>query len=415
MNINSKAHTLIKRGNKYFKTDLSYLLKNGSWLFAGQIISILSLLLLAMVFAQKLSPETYGTYKYILSTIGIFASISLSGLGITIIQSTAKGFEGLFRKSPKIYLKWSLPFFVLTLGGAVYYYLQGNMILAGSLAIGSILSPIFQSFNFFPHFLMGKKDFKTNTFLSISKNIFITIALIAVLFTTKNLFILIVAYFLLHTIFNVCAYFYTSIKYKPNKNLSGEELSYAKHLSLMNILVTIAMHIDSILIFHFLGATQLAVYSFAILIPEQIKGILKNLTSLVLPKYSKNSLTTIKKNIQHKMFLLGITISLIIYTYILLAPSLYKLLFPIYTSSILYSQFFSIGLLGIIASLPIAALQAHTSIKELYKLNTFFSVIKILLLITLTPFYGIWGALASILITRISTLALSYYLFIKKD
>ncbi|MCK5591475.1 MAG: oligosaccharide flippase family protein [Candidatus Pacebacteria bacterium] len=413
--MNKEAPPLTLKLQRILKTDIHYLAKGGFWLVVGQIVSLFSLLFLSMFFAKKLPLETYGTYKYTLSLIGIFSSVSLTGIITAVIQSTARGFEGFFLKSSKIYLKWSLPFFVLTVGGAIYYYIQGNMIIAGSLTVGAILNPILQSFNFYSSFLSGRKDFKTNAFLSILKNVFITVILITVLFTTKNIFILIVAYFLSHTTFNACAYIYTITKYKPNKNLDGGELTYTKHLSLMNILGTISMYIDSVLIFHFLGATQLAIYSFAVLIPEQIKGLLKVLTNLALPKYSKNSLTAIKKTILYKMFIFGFFIIFIIFVYNLAAPTIYHLLFPEYKSSILYSQIFAFSLIGIINILPMSALQGHGLIKELYKINMFFSLSKIVLLIILTPLYGIWGVILSISIVRLLVPIVSYMLLYKKS
>ena len=412
--MNKEAPPLVLKLQRILKTDIHYLAKGGFWLVVGQIVSLFSLLFLSMFFAKKLPLETYGTYKYTLSLIGIFSSVSLTGIITAIIQSTARGFEGFFLKSSKIYLKWSLPFFILTIGGAVYYYLQGNMVLAGSLAVGAILNPILQSFNFYSGFLSGRKDFKTNAIISILKNVFITVILITVLFTTKNIFILIVAYFLSHTTFNACAYIYTVIKYKPNKNLSGGELTYTKHLSLMNILGTVSMYIDSVLIFHFLGATQLAIYSFAILIPEQIKGLFKNIATLALPKYSARNIDEIKKTIRKKMIIIeGISISIII-LYVISAPFIFKTLFPAYTESIFYSQLYSTTILLVSGILPATALRGHKAVKSLYRIETITSTLKIFLILLLTPYYGINGIIFTIFISRSFQMIFSYALLQKE-
>ena len=56
-----------------------------------------------------------------------------------------------------------------------------------------------------------------------------------------------------------------------------------------------------ILAFHYLGAVELAIYSFAIAPPEQIKGVFKFLGTLALPKFSKrlgSALVSMKTGIE---------------------------------------------------------------------------------------------------------------------
>jgi len=61
--LKDKIYRLLRRSEKYFKTDMVYLAHGGFWLTLGQIISSAASFLLAIAFANLLPKETYGTYK----------------------------------------------------------------------------------------------------------------------------------------------------------------------------------------------------------------------------------------------------------------------------------------------------------------------------------------------------------------
>ncbi len=54
----------------------------------------------------------------------------------------------------------------------------------------------------------------------------------------------------------------------------------------MGLINALAGQLDKIITYHYLGASELAIYSFAVAMPEQIKGIFKNLNTLAFPKFS---------------------------------------------------------------------------------------------------------------------------------
>ncbi len=319
-------YRLLRRSEKYTKTDMVYLAKGGFWLSLGQIISSVSTFLLAIAFANLLPKEVYGTYKYVLSLLGLLAISTLSGMGTAVTRAVAQGNDGSFLPALKLKIRWGLLGGLASLGLAGYYYLQGNIQLTFAFLITAIFIPFMDSFSLYGSLLAGKKRFDVSSKYGIFIKIIASLLIFITLCFTKNLLAILFIYLASYTLLRLIV-LKLSLKYIENKKEDPESISYGKHLSLMNIISLIASQIDKILIFHFLGAGQLAVYSIAIALPEQIKGVLKNISNLALPKFSEKKSEEIKKTLYQKMRLFYIVLLFIVIVYWLLAPTLFKLLF----------------------------------------------------------------------------------------
>ncbi len=176
--------------------------------------------------------------------------------------------------------------------------------------------------------------------------------------------------------------------------------SYAKHLSIMNILSTIADKADSVILFQLLGPAQLAVYSFAIAIPEQIKALIKGIEPLSMPKFSQRPLEEIKKTIWRRMFYLFLGLLAIVAVYIIFAPLIFELFFPKYLESVKLSQIYSLSLIFSFAAPILSIFQAQQKTKELYIVYNVSSLTLIISLLVGVYFYGLIGAIVAWIIYR---------------
>ena len=310
----------------------------------------------------------------------------------------------------KTKIRWGLLGGLVSLGLSGYYYLNGNITLTLSFLIVATFLPIIESFGIYGAFLNGQKLFNVSTRYGVSTQIISVISLIATLILTKNLFLILLAYFIPYTLLRFIFFKITFRKFLLNKKEDPQTISYGKHLSLINVISTVANYLDRVLAFHFLGAVDLAVYSFAIAIPEQIKGVFKNIGSLALPKFSTRSKKEIKSTIFKKILKLLIFTGIIIVVYIILAPFIYKIFFPKYTDSVFYSQIFSISLISAISVLPLSALQAQIAKKQLYQFNIFSSLIQILFLFVFLYFFGLLGIIIARVIARFINLGIIFWL-----
>ncbi|MGE4555166.1 MAG: oligosaccharide flippase family protein [Candidatus Paceibacterota bacterium] len=413
--LKSRAYDFLRWSQKYTGTDNVYLAKGGSWLTLGQVISASASFLLAVAFANLIDPTTYGNYKYILSLIGILGIFSLPGIETAIIQATARNLEGSFYTGFKTKLKWSLLGSLAAIGGAVYYWLQGNDTLPIPLLISAIFLPLTQASQVYTSFLTGKKLFNIKVKYSSFSQIISVIAMIATLFLTKNLFWLIAVHFVSYTFLNFFFYWLTQKKFQPNKKDDPQTLSYGKHLSLMDVTGQIATYLDRILIFHYLGTIPLAIYQFAITPPEQIKGLLKNIPLLALPKLTTRSKEEINRVLYKRIFQSLLIGGIMTLTYILIAPFFYKIFFPKYLDSIFFSQLFAITIiLRAVSYLIGSAFQAKKLVKAQY-IGTISSYsLLIFLLLLLGNLWGIIGIIIAKILFLLFSIIISIILWRKE-
>jgi O-antigen/teichoic acid export membrane protein len=410
--IKEKTYNFLRRSQKYTGTDNVYLVKNGFWLTLGQVVSIGASFLLSIAFANLIDPIVYGNYKYIISILGILGIFSLPGISTAVTQAVARGFEGSFYSGFKTKLKWGCLGSMAAVIGAIYYWIRGNEILPIPLLLIAIFLPLMQASNVYYSFLTGKKFFSKQVRYTTITNILAVIFIAISLYFTKNLFWIITTYLISHTLLNLFFYLLTKNKFLPNKKDDPLTISYGKHLSFLDMISTVANNVDRVLLFTLIGSSQLAVYSFAIAIPDQINTLLKNINTLAFPKFSVKSSDEIKKTIIKKVWKLFLLVGIIIIIYFFASPYIYGIFFQKYYVSIPYSQLYILSLLALPGFFLGTVFRAKMMKKELYllKITPF---VRIALLSILIPFYGLWGAIIAVVITNIFNLTLIFFLFKK--
>jgi len=393
MQLKARLYNILRWSEKYTKTDMVYLAKGGFWLGLGQVVASASTFLLAIAFANLLPKETYGIYKYLQSTIGLLFIFALSGMSTALIPAVAKGYENTLKFAHKTKFRWALIGSAISLGVALYYLLHNNYTFSLIYGLVSIIFPFWESALIYNSYLVAKTNFRKSTKFFSIQTITTSLLLILASFFWHNFFPLLLIYLASQVFFSNLFYKKISAMVPVDAEVDQKVTSYAKHLSVMNILSIIADRIDGIILFQFLGPAQLAIYSFAIAIPEQIKAFIKGVIPLSMPKFSQRPLEEIKKTIWRRMFYLFLGLLFTVIVYIIFAPLIYKLFFPKYLESIKLSQIFSVSLILAFTAPIMSILQAHQKTKELYIINNVGSVILILSILLGAYFYGLIGAI----------------------
>lgn len=400
LNLQQKFKDLLIWSQKYTKTDMLYLAKGGFWLSLGQVISLVASFALSLAFANLMPPEVYGTYRYVLSIFGILAIPTLAGLNISLNRAVARGYDGSAREVLKTKITWGVLGGIGGLAVALFYYLHGNTQLMICFLIAAAFLPFMDSFDIYGAILHGKKDFKTATKYSIIPQIIAASVMIATLVLTKNIYFIILAYFVSWTTLRFIFLKLALRNVKLNGQKDPNTISYGKHLSLMGIIAIIAAYFDRLLVFHYWGAVEVAIYSIAIAPPEQIKGVLSNIHNLAFPKFAQRADSEIRAGMKGKFirsFLLGV---LVVGAYIVTAPYIYHFFFPKYSASIFLSQLFSLSLLNISFGPAETYLSAKMKVKELYFVNTFTPIFQIIIMALFTIWQGLIGLIIARIITR---------------
>lgn len=390
----------LRWSEKYMLTDMVYLAKGGFWLTLGQLAATASGLLLIVGFANLLPKDVYGTYKFILSLAGIIASFSLTGMGIAVTQAVARGMDGMLRTGFRVQLRWSIIMVLAAAAGAAYYFINGDRVIAVSLLIAGAFSPIIESASLYGDFLNGKKDFRRGAIYGIARSLIPVAALLVTMSLTKDVVLLVLAYFLSHAATSGFLYLRVLKAYKPSPATDFSNVGFGKHVSLMNVLSIGASQLDKILVFHYLGAVQLAVYGIAFSLPAQMKIATKVLNTLALPKMSSASLQTIRSAIWQKAAKLFLGFGIIIAVYILAAPLIFRLIFPQYLEAVAVSQALALGYIFSPTLLFTETFYALKRQKDIYILKLITSGARILLLFALLPPFGIWGAVYAFILAN---------------
>ncbi|MFH0892353.1 MAG: oligosaccharide flippase family protein [Candidatus Falkowbacteria bacterium] len=388
----NKTIGFLRWTEKWTHTDMVYLAKGNFWLTIGQFASILASGLTSIAFANFLPPETFGLYKFILSFIGILAIPCLAGMHTAVTMAVAKGNEGILLPAIKTKIKWGAIGSLIGVSMAIYYFFNHNNAIAISLLIIAAFIPFYTAFALYASFLSGRKKFGVATIISIISQLFVASVTIATIYLTDNILAIIFVYFASRISFNYFILRYTIKKYRPNQNYDPENITYGKHLSFMGVFSTITENIDKIIIFHYVGAGELAIYTFALVPLDQLKSfVLKNLASLAFPKFSENSFTNLKKTLPLKIAkLTGLTSAISIF-YFFVSPWIYKILFPQYLESVSLTRIMAITLALVPLGLFNTALMSQGYQKLLYFLSLITNISKIILFVILLPLFGLYG------------------------
>jgi O-antigen/teichoic acid export membrane protein len=410
-NLKQRVYNLLRKSESIFRTDMVYLARGGFWLSAGQTVSALSSFVLSVAFANLLSPDEYGVYRYILSTVILLTIPALGGIDTALIQAVARGHEGSLDISRKTKFRYGL------IGGGasvlfgMYYLYNSNHTLGLSFLIAGIFLPFMESLSLYDSLLQGRKNFKLSSLYASAGQLTSVATTLTLLFFTKSIPLLVFAYFFSWTTIRYIALQRTIRASALRGDADISVISYGKHLSAMGILSTIANYIDRFLVFHFIGAAQLAIYSIAIAPPEQLKGLMKNVQSLALPKYSGRSLESIHQGLVSKITRVSLMVSIPVAAYVISAPLIYRVFFPKYVDAVIYSQIFSLSLVTIGASLAVAAMQAHKAQDALYKFNIWTSIVQIVLVVVGVTTFGLMGIVVARVLSRVFVLFSSVYTF----
>jgi O-antigen/teichoic acid export membrane protein len=399
----------LRKTEKYLQVDIIYLVKNSLWLNSNTVVVGVMSFVVSIAFARYVSKDVYGIYQFILSFGAIIGGTTLVGMNSAVTQAVARGFDGVFRRSIKEQLKFALIPLSIGLIISAYYGLSHNPTISISLAIIAILIPIGNAFNTWSAYLSGKQDFKYLFIFSQIINITYYGGIIICIFVIPSTIPLILANFLLNTIANIIVYILVIRKYTPNTKNDPSAIVYGKKLSLSNLLPMITGNIDNLIIFHFLGATQLALYAFASNIPEKLGGFLKPISSIAFPKLSIKEPDEVASIISSKTYHLFIVTCIGGLLYIFLAPLLFKVFFPAYIASIRYSQIYTIAMIAsVVTGLPMTALYATRS-KYTYYINIWYPLYSILFICAGAYLYGIWGVIIAKIISNMLLLIHTHY------
>lgn len=403
----------LRWSERYIKTDMVYLAHGGFWVLAGQAVSSGAVFVLAVAFANLVPPEVYGTYKYILSLAGIFAIFALPGMSTSLMQTTARGADATIYAVTRARMLYASIGSIFAALGSAYYLYNGNAQLSVALLIIAATLPFFDTVYSYPSYLAGKRRFDLRAKYHALVHIVSMVCIVATIYVTDNLTLILLSYFVPHIVVRMGLHYRTThnIPRTATPEEDAEVTTYGKHLTAMQILSMVANEFDKVVIWKFLGPVHVAVYTFALAVPEQIRGPLKGVGEIAFPKFAAQSGEQIKQNLPalwRKLALYALGLFGISLIYVILAPFLFQIVFPGYMESVKYSQLYALTMVTNVVSIPLAILGAQKRTRSQYVISTVQPIITIGLLLLLVPLYGIMGAIVALMLSKFITVGICF-------
>lgn len=402
----NRAFRLLRWTEKYTKTDMAYLASGGFWLTLKTILLAFIALGVSIAFANLLPKHIFGEYKFVFSILAILSLTTLPGLGTSVVRSVAKGFDGTPFAILKTKILWGLAGSLASTGIAFYYYTQGNLGLAGAFGVVALFLPFIDTFNIYSTILTGKKLFRASIVYETIVQGFAALVIVGTLYVTDSLVFVFFSYFASYTFIRLLTLWYILRRYTTNHAVDSEALPHGLHLSVMEVLGTVAESVNTILLWLFIGPAELAVYAFAKALPAQINTGLRKLATIALPKFAERDIVNIKKTLLRRLLWLWVGLFLMFLVYVLSAPLIFETLFPQYTDSIFYSQLAALSILFFPKKIIGTVFNAHAKKGALYMNALMTPLVQLALSVALVPTFGILGAISVGLVAQLFSLIL---------
>lgn len=412
--LTSRTVRFLRWTERFTKTDMVYLAKGGFWMNLSSLTITLLSFVLYVAFARFLPKDVYGTYQYFLSISAIIIAFTLGGMNTAVAQAVTRGFEGTYRAAIRIQFLWSLIPLAGAFIGAGYYAFQGNYELATGLVLIGLAIPFVTTFNTYGAYFLGKKDFRRVFLYNLVLNIPYYAGLILAAFYFKSALVLLAVNLGINAIVLFVLHRRVLSAFTLNDKVDPEALSYGKHLSVMGTLAAIINQLDNVLVFHFLGPVDLAIYTFATAIPDRAASFFRFFSFTSLPKFAEKTESEIRSTLGPKLLKLSVVALLSALGYIVVAPLLFHIFFPQYLDSIPFSALYALSMLGLAGGVAVSALTAQQRTKDLY----IFSIVTPLLQLALQYggiiLYGLWGLVAGKTVSVLLTSVISVTLLFQK-
>ena len=329
---------LLRWSERYTKLDMVYLASGSFWITLSQAGSTIVSLVVLIAFANLLTQEDYGTYRYILALAGLLNIFSLTGMKSSVARAVAMGQDGALRAAVRHQLIWGVLMLAAFLALAGYYFLKGNPIFALSFLILGIFTPLTIAFSSYGAYLEGKKDFRLASLATVLSTVIYALGMLAMLLSGSGMVWLVAAY-AGATFFSTTLFYIVTLKlYRPSPAAPTEALAYGRELTLIGLIDPVVSQIDKIIVAHFWGPAQLAVYSLAMAVPARATSAIKNLVGLGSPKWAAMTPVEINRTFYLRMLQGALFGALMTLGYVFTAPYLFYYVLPQYLDAVLYSQ-----------------------------------------------------------------------------
>jgi O-antigen/teichoic acid export membrane protein len=412
-----EINTKINFGSGAFKKYFA----NTSWIFAEKFIRILLAFIVGIYVVRYLGPESFGVLSYVISFVGLFATIATLGLDSIVVRELVKDSSRRDELLGSVfYLRviGALIAIVLTIIAAfILKESYSNIILICII----VTSTLFQSLNVVEYYFQANVVSKFNVYVQSSSLIVASlIKVFLVLFSAPLIsfaIVYVVEYIFLSFGFYL-VYKINNLKIKKWKFKSSTAIVLLKDawpLVLSGVVISIYMKIDQVMIKNMLSSKEVGYYAAAVKLSEAWYFIPMAICTSLFPAIVK------AKQVSEKLYL-----SRLQKLYDILAWMSIGIAIPVtFLSEFIIKILFGVKFLpaapvltiyiwaGVATFLGVASSQYLIS-ENMTKLSFFRTligmIINVILNLIFIPIYGIVGsALATLISYTLATFSIVFF------
>ena len=356
---------------------------------------------------RALTPEQYGEYNFILSLLSFCSITALPGLQESVTQSSARGLTGTYRKAQPLAMFASIAGSLVLAIFSFWHSLYGSPQLGLGFLIVALLFPFCYGLEQWKGLRKGMEDFKTivkmgGLFSTIQGTLIISSVLLIPQSYLLPIFFLVLTPILKNLYMTYKAYKLVP----PNLPVEKNSLTHGFKVTGYSSFNIIANNIDSILLFSLLSPEALAIYAVANKLPELIKKLVQDIGSVLTPRFARHDKYTAQTDRYIKVFSLISGLIIVAFAFTVMPFCITFIFSDLYTESIIFAQVIMCSLaIGNVSILQSRYISSKLDTKSYRDITIIMSMTRILASVILVPLYGIWGAIISIFIYRLTMTA----------
>jgi len=384
---------------KKWKIDAHYFAKNSFLVLIGQAIGFLRGIVSGYLVARFFDQTVYGEYQFMLSIMGMIAVLGIPGMATPVARAWSRGEPFSVAAVTRHQFLVAIIGSGLLLAAIPFLDMYGKADLWPLFLAAAILFPLPPiAMVRFGSYAVGKARFDISLRANVVwSSISVVLTTLIILFHQSALLVLVVA-----VATPPLVYLWMGRHFRPpmveGRDESGNIIRFAWKLTIASLPADLAWYVDKLMISHFFGLNQLALFSVAILIPEQAKVFTKQFFPVAFAKQAAivDSRATRLKLLQAVLagtavFAVGIAV------YVLLCPFVIPFLFPNYDASqlVFLTSVAAATLITNPASLFAQYLEAQGMIRETRIAQWGAAAVFLVLLGMLIPTMGLLGAIVA--------------------
>jgi O-antigen/teichoic acid export membrane protein len=394
---------------------------NMSWMFGGQMFSLLVSFFIGAWVARYLGPENYGILSYSIAFVGIFgfiASLGVDGILNRELIKTPEKRDELMGTTFRLKLLGGAIAFCLAVGSVLIFQTDPLIKILVTLFAFSFIS---QSIGVISTYFNAEVKSKNNVKAQLFAMLVSSILKVAVILLGKGVIWLVIV-FVLDSVWQgiglLRSYKYFGLKisnWKFDKILAKNLLANSWPLMLASAAGFITLKVDQVIIGSMLGNHEVGIYAAAVKLVEVwyfIPGIISTALLPAIVNAKKTGEELYKKRLQNFYILMVIIPIVMALPITLFAKPIIHILFGSgYLESIPILRIYIWSSIGLFLGWSMNQyLMTENFVKTIFLLNLCAMIVNIILNLIFIPIYGIIGSAWA---TLISYMVLPVWVWVK--